>query len=57
MALTMRCPRCETELAAADEDELVLKVQEHVRSEHKLGITLPRKHILHRLRTHTKPKS
>jgi predicted small metal-binding protein len=49
--LTARCPRCDIEICADDEDDLVAKVQAHVRDQHKLTHTLPRKHILHRLRT------
>ena len=56
MTLTMHCPRCDALLTADDEDDLVVKVQTHVRDEHKLGRTLPRKHILHRLRAQTTPK-
>ena len=48
--LQVACPRCETIIAAADEDDLVNKVQAHVRDDHGLGHTLPRKHILARLR-------
>lgn len=32
MTLTMPCPRCEAVLTADDEDELVVKVQTHVRA-------------------------
>lgn len=49
-ALTMPCPRCDVVLTADDEDDLVAKVQTHVRNDHGLKHTLPRKHILHRLR-------
>jgi predicted small metal-binding protein len=48
--LRVRCPRCEMVIAAADEDDLVNKVQAHVRNDHGLDHTMPRKHILARLR-------
>lgn len=50
MSLTMECPRCQTTIRAEDEDDLVAKVQEHVRNDHGLNHTLPAKHILARLR-------
>jgi predicted small metal-binding protein len=50
MTITIRCPRCALEITAADEDELVARVQQHVRDDHELPHTLPRKHILHELR-------
>ncbi len=49
MPLTINCPRCDTPITALDEDDLVQKVQTHVRQDHKLAHTLPRKHILARL--------
>jgi len=52
MALTVNCPRCEKVIHAEDEDDLVLKIQTHVRDDHQLPHTLPRKHILARLRDH-----
>lgn len=48
--MTFKCPRCETMIDAEDEDDLVLRVQAHVRDAHHLPHTLPRKHILARLR-------
>lgn len=48
--LTANCPRCGFELHAADEDELVALVQEHVREDHGFERELPRKHILAYLR-------
>jgi predicted small metal-binding protein len=50
MPMTLHCPRCDFVLSAEDEDELVAKVQAHVRKDHGLEHTLPRKHILARLR-------
>jgi hypothetical protein len=50
MTLTMHCPRCDAVLTAHDEDDLVIKVQAHVRYDHKLAHTLARKHILRRFR-------
>jgi hypothetical protein len=50
MPLTINCPRCDTPITAQDEDDLVQKVQTHVRDDHGLSHTLPRKHILARLR-------
>lgn len=49
-ALTASCPRCEFELHATSEDELVARVQEHVRDDHGFERELPRKHILAYLR-------
>ncbi len=50
MSLTVNCPRCNAVIDAEDEDDLVAKVQTHVRDDHGLEHTLPRKHILARLR-------
>lgn len=50
MSLTVNCPRCDAVIDAEDEDDLVAKVQAHVRDDHGLEHTLPRKHILARLR-------
>ena len=50
MAMTLNCPRCDAVVNAEDEDDLVAKVQAHVREDHDLQHTLPRKHILARLR-------
>jgi transcription initiation factor IIE alpha subunit len=50
MMIEMTCPRCGAELTAADEDELVARVQQHVREDHELPHTLPAKHILRELR-------
>jgi len=52
MTVTIHCQRCAAVLTGEDEDDLVAKVQAHVRDEHKLGRNLPRKHILYRLRAH-----
>jgi hypothetical protein len=46
MPLTINCPRCDTPITAHDEDDLVQKVQTHVREDHGLSRTLPRRHIL-----------
>jgi adenine-specific DNA methylase len=46
MAIRATCPRCDTEITADNEDDLVAKVQTHAREYHKLSHTLPRKHIL-----------
>lgn len=50
MTLTLSCPRCEQPITAENEDDLVAKVQTHVRDDHGLSHTLPRRHILARLR-------
>jgi uncharacterized C2H2 Zn-finger protein len=50
MTITLPCPRCDVVIDAANEDELVAKVQRHVRDDHGLDHTLPAKHILARLR-------
>ena len=50
MTLKMKCPRCDTVITAADEDDLVARVQAHARNDHGLQHTLPRKHILANLR-------
>jgi predicted small metal-binding protein len=50
MSLTMPCPRCDAVINAENEDDLVAKVQRHVREDHGLDHTLPAKHILARLR-------
>jgi hypothetical protein len=49
MPLTINCPRCEAPITAHDENDLVQKVQTHVRDDHGLAHTLSRKHILARL--------
>jgi predicted small metal-binding protein len=54
MPLTVSCPRCEALIEARDEDDLVAKVQRHVREDHGLERTLPRKHILANLARQTK---
>ena len=36
MTITMSCPRCDAVIDAADEDDLVAKVQQHVREDHGL---------------------
>jgi predicted small metal-binding protein len=48
--LIATCPRCEVTFRAADEDELVAIVQQHVRNDHGFEHELPRKHILAYLR-------
>ena len=50
MPIRANCPRCDTLITAANEDELVAKVQAHVRDDHGLSHALPRKHILAILR-------
>ena len=45
MTLAINCPRCKTAIDAVDEDDLVAKVQAHVRDDHGLNHTLPPKHI------------
>jgi uncharacterized C2H2 Zn-finger protein len=50
MSVTVACPRCDAVIDAKDEDDLVAKVQKHVHEDHGLKHTLPRKHILARLR-------
>jgi predicted small metal-binding protein len=49
MSFTINCPRCDATITAEDEDDLVAKVQTHVREDHGLEHTLPRKHVLARL--------
>lgn len=56
MPLTINCPRCDTPITAQDEDDLVEKVQTHVREDHGLAHTLPRKHIIARLQKITQDK-
>lgn len=46
MPMTVSFPRCELVIEARDEDDLVAKVQQHVRDDHGLDHALPRKHIL-----------
>lgn len=43
MTITMPCPRCDAVIDAADEDDLVAKVQQHVREDHGLDHTMPAK--------------
>ena len=50
MTMTLTCPRCDAAIDAEDEDDLVARVQAHVREGHDLEHILPRKHILARLR-------
>ena len=50
MPITATCPRCDTEITAEDDDDLVQRVQAHARSQHGLTHTLPRKHVLALLR-------
>jgi len=49
MPLSLTCPRCSEVMTADDQDELVSKVQSHVRDDHGAAHTLSRKHILARL--------
>ncbi|MGI8411790.1 MAG: DUF1059 domain-containing protein [Solirubrobacteraceae bacterium] len=51
MTLIINCPRCDKTITADDEEDLVAKVQAHVRKDHGFPHTLPRKHILGRLRS------
>jgi predicted small metal-binding protein len=53
MPLTINCPRCDVPITAHDENDLVQKVQTHVREDHGLAHTLSRKHILARLHKFT----
>ena len=55
MTLTVNCPRCQAVIEARDEDELVVTVQHHVRDDHGLEHTLPRKHILAHLARQSRP--
>lgn len=48
--LSATCPRCGLGLSAANEDELVANVQQHVRDDHGFERELPRKHVLAYLR-------
>jgi predicted small metal-binding protein len=50
MSMTIPCPRCEAVIDAEDQDDLVAKVQQHIRADHGLDHTMPAKHILARLR-------
>ena len=50
MAITATCPRCGYTLEAANEDDLVSAVRQHVRNDHGLDHELPRKHVLAILR-------
>lgn len=52
MTLSLNCPRCDAQIAAEDEDELVTQVQTHVR-DHDAGHIPSRKHILARLHRQT----
>jgi predicted small metal-binding protein len=49
MTLSLTCPRCDARVTADDEDELVAKVQSHVRDDHSATHLLSREHILARL--------
>lgn len=55
MSMSIPCPRCELVIDADDEDDLLAKVQRHVRDDHGLDHTLPPKHILARLRRRPDP--
>jgi predicted small metal-binding protein len=46
MPITASCPRCDYTITANDEDELVTKVEAHVRDDHGLTHEMPRKHVL-----------
>ncbi len=57
MTLNLNCPRCKAEITGDDEDDLVAKVQSHVRDEHGATHAVSRKHILARLnRQHSEKK-
>lgn len=49
MTLSLTCPRCHTAITAGDEDDLVARVQAHVRDDHGGRHTPAREHILARL--------
>jgi uncharacterized C2H2 Zn-finger protein len=49
MTISLTCPRCDAVITARDEDELVVRVQAHVRDAHDAGHCPSRKHILARL--------
>lgn len=53
MTLTLTCTRCQQEIAGADEDDLVTRVQDHVAGhgrDHGSGHQVSRDHVLRRLR-------
>ena len=50
MSMTIACPRCGALIDAEGDDDLIAKVQAHVREDHGLDHTMPRKHILAQLR-------
>lgn len=55
MTVSVNCPRCDAVITADDEDELVVRVQAHVRNDHNAAHSPSRKHILARLhRQHSK---
>jgi hypothetical protein len=46
MPVTLNCPRCDAVVEADDEDDLIDKVQAHVRDAHpEIKHELPAKHI------------
>jgi predicted small metal-binding protein len=55
MTIRARCPRCDAEIAADSEDELIAKVRAHIRDDHGFAHAMPRKHILAVLRRHGAP--
>ena len=46
MAIVVPCRRCGTEITADDEDELVARVQDHIRDVHGSPHIPPRAHLL-----------
>jgi hypothetical protein len=50
MTVMVSCPRCEAVIDAVDEDDLVAKVQAHVRVDQDLDHAVRRKHIRARQR-------
>lgn len=49
MTPSLRCPRCDAVITADDEDELVARVQSHVRDDHGATHALSRERILARI--------
>lgn len=49
MTVSLTCPRCDAEITADGEDDLVDKVQSHIRDDHGATHALSREHILARL--------
>lgn len=58
MLFSLTCPRCDAVITADDEEELVARVQAHVRDDHNAAHSPSQKHILARLhRQHSKGDS